>query len=100
MRRSTDVDYYAVLGVDIGATRAQIKAAYRLHVRTAHPDAGGDPERFALIAQAWEVLGNTDEREYYDADRRLRSRQVVPGGADPDDGLTERQRWMRNKRRF
>jgi curved DNA-binding protein CbpA len=114
MRRFADMNYYAILGVPSSATKEQIKAAYRELARTTHPDAGGDHERFAQIAEAWEVLSDDDEREYYDADRALQMRASRPytrtASSSPssstkpadeeDDGLTERERWMRNKRRF
>ena len=135
MRRFTDVDYYAVLDVKSSATRDEIRASYRLKVRDAHPDHGGDQELFAQISEAWEVLGNVSEREYYDADRRLKARaarryapkidrdprtgswategvnrpeddwtwkpeEEPPPPAKPDDGLTDAQRWMRDKRRI
>jgi curved DNA-binding protein CbpA len=116
MRQFSETNYYEVLGVASKATYDEIKAAYRELARTTHPDAGGDPERFGLIAEAWEVLSNQDERDYYDADRSLRMRAARPyvrfptdaaapvddeePVKDPDDGLTERQRWMKNKRRF
>ena len=74
MRRFSDVNYYQVLGVLTTATRDQIRTAYRVKVRSAHPDHGGDPEQFAMIAEAWEVLGSESEREHYDADRRLKAR--------------------------
>ena len=135
MRRFTDVDYYAVLEVKSSATRDEIRASYRVKVRDTHPDHGGDQEAFALVSEAWEVLGNTSEREYYDADRRLKARasrryapkidrdprtgswateganrteddwtwtpeEEQPAPAKPDDGLTDAQRWMRDKRRI
>jgi curved DNA-binding protein CbpA len=116
MRQFSDTNYYEVLGVPSKATHDQIRAAYRELARTTHPDAGGDPARFGLIAEAWEVLGNKSEREHYDADRSLRMRAARPyvrlnmepkpagepstPGGSADDGLTERQRWMQNKRRF
>jgi curved DNA-binding protein CbpA len=74
MRRFSDVNYYQVLGVVSTASRDQIRTAYRVKVRSAHPDHGGDPEQFAMIAEAWEVLGSESEREHYDADRRLKAR--------------------------
>jgi curved DNA-binding protein CbpA len=115
MRQFSDVNYYEVLGVTSRATYDEIRAAYRVLARETHPDAGGDPERFGLIAEAWEVLSDKDEREYYDAERSLRMRAARPyvrfptepsadeadDAAGPkDDGLSERQRWMQNKRRF
>ncbi len=128
MRRFSDVNYYTVLGVTTSASRDQIRTAYRVKVRTAHPDAGGDPDEFAKIAEAWEVLGNESEREHYDADRRLKARasrrytaridrdpstgswstardpfadtDPPPAPPEPDDGLTPGQRWKQNKRRL
>ena len=115
MRRFTDVNYYAALGVTSHASKSEIKAAYRVLARKTHPDAGGDPERFAQIAEAWEILSDDRERELYDAERSLRARarpytssgHQTPGaperarpqsGADGD--LTATQRWIKNKRRF
>lgn len=116
-RRFSNENYYAILGVSRRASKDEIKAAYRVLARKTHPDAGGDHERFAKIAEAWEVLSDDDEREFYDAERSLQARasrpytnvthpptpattrsgSVVSG---PDDGLTDTERWMRNKRRF
>ena len=125
MRKFSEVNYYTVLGVRSSASREEIKAAYRLNVRTAHPDVGGDPDAFSLIAEAWDVLGNESEREHYDADRKLRARASrrytaridrdpatgswsTEGAAPPaddaadadGDGTTDAQRWMQNKRRL
>lgn len=48
-------DYYDTLGVDSSATAHDIKKAYRKSVITNHPDKGGDPEEFKVIAAAYEV---------------------------------------------
>lgn len=45
-----------VLGVGADATADEIKAAYRQLAKQHHPDAGGDPERFHQIQQAYELL--------------------------------------------
>jgi len=45
-----------VLGVGADATAAEIKQAYRQLARQHHPDAGGDPEQFHRIQQAYELL--------------------------------------------
>lgn len=45
-----------VLGVAPDATADEIKQAYRQLARQHHPDAGGDPEQFHRIQQAYELL--------------------------------------------
>lgn len=41
-----------ILGVEVDADAAQVRRAYRLWARSEHPDAGGDPARFARLTQA------------------------------------------------
>jgi curved DNA-binding protein CbpA len=59
-------DPYATLGVDRMAGAASIKSAYRLQVQSAHPDRGGDPERFMLVVKAFGLLSDPEARRLYD----------------------------------
>jgi DnaJ-domain-containing protein 1 len=45
-----------VLGVSPNASPETIRAAYRDAMRTAHPDAGGDPARAAALVAARDLL--------------------------------------------
>ncbi|MDO4929196.1 MAG: molecular chaperone DnaJ [Corynebacterium sp.] len=63
-------DYYADLGVAPTASESEIKKAYRKLARENHPDSHpGDAaaeEKFKKIAEAYDVLGNEQERQEYD----------------------------------
>jgi DnaJ-like protein len=53
------VDPYAVLGVQPGASREEVQAAYRAAAKRWHPDRAGSVEAQARMAQlnaAWELL--------------------------------------------
>jgi len=77
-------DYYSVLGVSQGAEVADVKRSYYELAKNSHPDAAAASAsassstssaayasasasaRFAMIAEAYEVLGNTATRARYD----------------------------------
>lgn len=66
-------DYYATLGVAENAPADEIKRAYRKLARRYHPDVSDEPDaesRFKEVAEAWEVLGDSEKRAAYDAFRK------------------------------
>src|SRR4051794_29045455 len=66
---TTERDYYELLGVSRDAGEDDIKRAFRRRARELHPDVSDAPdakERFAEVAEAYEVLSKRDTREVYD----------------------------------
>ncbi|HEY6055662.1 MAG TPA: DnaJ domain-containing protein, partial [Gaiellaceae bacterium] len=66
---TTERDYYELLGVPRTATDAEIKKAFRRLARELHPDVSERPEteeRFREVAEAYEVLSNSETRQLYD----------------------------------
>ncbi|MDV3278191.1 MAG: molecular chaperone DnaJ [Nitrososphaerales archaeon] len=63
-------DFYAVLGVQKGASKDQIKDAYRKLAMQFHPDRNKSPgaeEKFKEISEAYAVLSDDEKRRQYDA---------------------------------
>jgi curved DNA-binding protein len=62
-------DYYASLGLQRGASDADIKKAYRRLARKYHPDVSkeaGAEEKFKEVAEAYQTLKDPEKRAAYD----------------------------------
>ena len=55
-KASEFVEACGVLGVDPDTSLEEIQDVYRVKAKRAHPDAGGDPERFKRLTRALEVI--------------------------------------------
>jgi hypothetical protein len=101
------VNYYEILNVSPKATKAEIKSAYRRLARRLHPDANQGSEatalRFAAIAEAYEVLGNSKERNRYDLQiAELTSGASLNGDSvlASDNPLAQRWRELIREKRY
>jgi molecular chaperone DnaJ len=95
-------DYYAVLGVQPGASDKELSRAFKKLAKQFHPDAnpGNAPaeERFKEVSAAYDVLGDATKRAEYDEVRQMVASGVGPdgaggfgpGGFDPGGGRTFR----------
>lgn len=84
---TTQRDLYELLGVSRTASESEIKRSFRTLARELHPDVSQAPdaeERFREVAEAYDVLSNSETRQLYDryGHAGLRRGGYQPGGAD------------------
>ena len=89
-------DYYAIMGVEPTASLKEIKTAYRRLARKYHPDVSSEADaesKFKEVAEAYEVLKDTERRAEYD---ELRLHRNDPHFCQQQAAYnTEGQQWHR-----
>ena len=70
MQFTTNKNYYKVLGLSRSATAEAIKKKYRKLAKEHHPDTNAgskkSEDKFKMVAEAYEVLGDEKKRQAYD----------------------------------
>jgi molecular chaperone DnaJ len=78
-------DYYEVLGLTKGASKEEIKKAYRKLSKQYHPDINKESnavDKFKEITEAYEVLSDDQKRAQYNQFGHANPNQGFGGGAD------------------
>lgn len=93
-------DYYELLDVDPTASPAELKQAYYRQAKKHHPDLNvgnaAAEERFKLVAEAYRILGDEQERRLYD---EARERDLRYAGAPELASMQRRVRFSVRSRK-
>lgn len=70
---NTDINLYAVLGIDEDASESEVVSAWRRTAKRLHPDLGGSSAQFQRAERAYRVLSDPRARRQYDNWRSAQS---------------------------
>jgi hypothetical protein len=88
-------DYYKILGIVPGTQYEQIRSAYRVLAKKYHPDLHPHDtecvECIKEINEAWEVLGNSDNRFIYDTFKKSERKEKQNQHEATDRSRTNQQ---------
>ena len=83
-------DYYKILEVEKTATNDEIKKKFRKLSLVHHPDKGGNINKFKLINEAYQVIGDEQKRKQYDNEKKFGGIGGMGGmGGIPEDILKQ-----------
>jgi molecular chaperone DnaJ len=86
-------DYYEILGVSRDASQDDIKKAFRQLARDTHPDANPDDPaaeaRFRQIAEAYEILSDSQRRAAFDRGEQFGASDLFSNFGGLDDILQQ-----------
>src|SRR5262245_15131630 len=91
--RTSEHDYYAILGLTMSASADEIHKAYLKLARRYHPDVNprdsSAEESFKMVQEAYDILRDPKRREIYDRanphpqNETVRSAANAPGANGP-----------------
>jgi len=80
-------DLYKILGVEKGASKDEIKKAFRKKAHEHHPDKGGDEAKFKEVNSAYQVLSDETKKQQYDQYGQTFDGAGGGGGGFPGGGF-------------
>ncbi|XP_062561069.1 dnaJ homolog subfamily C member 17 [Armigeres subalbatus] len=105
VKKFSEIDLYGLLGIEIGATEAEVRKAYRKKALQCHPDKNPDnpkaAELFQELSKALEILIDSSARSAYDKllnakkAAQLRTQQLDSKRQKLKEDLEERERKAR-----
>jgi DnaJ family protein B protein 4 len=103
-------DYYQILGISKDADEETIKKAYKTQALKWHPDRNPNKKeeaekKFKEVAEAYEVLSDSQKRKIYDqfGEEGLKGGMPTgagPGGAEGFSGFPGFEFWQRRRTTF